>query len=226
MTLDPYSCMDTSVIRTMEGRSVTSNHNGSQISGSQQSCLTEMTQRWSFALSNDERRVTGFRFVPDWNHLAWVAGAWKKWAKERTGAREGDTRGVSPLLECPFFLVPTTPKRLLRRLEIVLHRNCHTCQFFRFSSAIFAFVAWSLFVEIQKFCRHNNETKPFDGSTRFVPYVSVRGCRAEWAWERIFEALKAPWEGQKKQPHATHVSFFGWPFPWLFFLFGDTSVSN
>ena len=28
--------------------------------------------------------------------------------KERTGAREGDTR--------PFFLVPTTSKRLLRRL--------------------------------------------------------------------------------------------------------------
>ena len=24
--------------------------------------------------------------------LACVAGAWKKWAKERTGAREGDTR--------------------------------------------------------------------------------------------------------------------------------------
>ena len=61
----PYSCMDTSVIRTMEGRSVTSRHNRSQISGSQQSCLTEMTQRWPFALSNDERKVTGFRFVPD-----------------------------------------------------------------------------------------------------------------------------------------------------------------
>ena len=114
------------------GRSVTSRHNGSQISGSQQSCLTETTQRWPFALSNDERRVMGFRFVPDWNHLTWVAGAWKKWAKERTGAREGDTRGVSPLLARPFFLVPTTPKRLLRRLEIVLHRNCHTCQFFSF----------------------------------------------------------------------------------------------
>ena len=202
----PYSCMDTSVIRTMEGRSVTSRHNGNQISGSQQSCLTEMTQRWPFTLSNDERKVTGFRFVPDWNHRACVAGAWKKWAKERTGAREGDTRGVSPLLARPFFLVPTTSKRLLRRLEIIMHGNCHTCQFFRFSSAILASVAWPLFVEIQKFCHHNNQTKPFDGSTRFV---TMRGCRAEWAWERIFEALKAPWEGQKKQPHATHVSFFG-----------------
>ena len=29
------------------------------------------------------------------DHLACVAGAWKEWAKERTGAREGDTRGVS-----------------------------------------------------------------------------------------------------------------------------------
>ena len=29
--------------------------------------------------------------------LAWVAGAWKWWAKERTGASEGDTRGVREL---------------------------------------------------------------------------------------------------------------------------------
>ena len=29
--------------------------------------------------------------------LACVAVAWKWWAKERTGAREGDTRGVLPL---------------------------------------------------------------------------------------------------------------------------------
>ena len=40
--------------------------------------------------------------------LTCVAGAWKWWLKERTGAREGDT--------FPFFLVPTTSKRLLRRL--------------------------------------------------------------------------------------------------------------
>ena len=38
------------------------------------------------------------------------------------------------------------------------------------------------------------------------PSVPMRGRRAEWAWERIFEALKAPWEGQKKQPHATHYT--------------------
>ena len=99
----PYSRRDTSVIRTMEGRSVTSRYHGRQISRSQQSCLTEMTQRCPFALPNDERKVTCFRFVPDWNHLACVAGAWKKWAKERTGAREGDTRGVSPLLARQFF---------------------------------------------------------------------------------------------------------------------------
>ena len=30
------------------------------------------------------------------DHLACVVGAWKWWAEERTGAREGDTRGVSP----------------------------------------------------------------------------------------------------------------------------------
>ena len=40
--------------------------------------------------------------------LTCVAGAWKQWLKERTGGREGDT--------LPFFLVPTTSKRLLRRL--------------------------------------------------------------------------------------------------------------
>ena len=33
----------------------------------------------------------------------------------RTGAREGDTRGVSPSRKARFFL---TSKRLLRRLEI------------------------------------------------------------------------------------------------------------
>ena len=32
------------------------------------------------------------RFRPG---LACVAGAWKKWTKERTNAREGDTGGVS-----------------------------------------------------------------------------------------------------------------------------------
>ena len=45
------------------------------------------------------------------NHLACVAGAWKKWAKERTGAL------ACLLLARPFFLVPTTSKRLLRRLK-------------------------------------------------------------------------------------------------------------
>ena len=64
-------------------------------------------------------------------HLACVAGAWKKWAKERTGAREGDKRfsgafrasAPSPLacllLARPFFLVPTTSKPLLRRLSAI-----------------------------------------------------------------------------------------------------------
>ena len=57
--------------------------------------------------------------------LACVAGAWKKWVKERTGARKGDTRRVRelPPLAClllarPFFKVPTTSKHLLRRLLI------------------------------------------------------------------------------------------------------------
>ena len=41
--------------------------------------------------------------------IACVAGAWKsRWAKEKMGTREGDTRAR-------FFLVPTTSKRLLRR---------------------------------------------------------------------------------------------------------------
>ena len=29
-----------------------------------------------------------------WFFMACVAGAWKKWAKERMGARKGDTQGV------------------------------------------------------------------------------------------------------------------------------------
>ena len=49
--------------------------------------------------------------------IACVAGAWKKWAKERTGAREGDTRGVMELplpsrvsfSRARFFLCPLLP---------------------------------------------------------------------------------------------------------------------
>ena len=37
-------------------------------------------------------------------YIACVAGAWKKWSSERTGAREGDT-----------IVTPTTCMRLLRR---------------------------------------------------------------------------------------------------------------
>ena len=47
--------------------------------------------------------------------LGCVAGAWKKWAKERTGAREGDTRGVrvspsrTPVFSCAhYFQAPAT----------------------------------------------------------------------------------------------------------------------
>ena len=39
------------------------------------------------------------------------------WAKERTSAREGHTKRCL-LLVRPFFLVPTTSKRLLRRLSL------------------------------------------------------------------------------------------------------------
>ena len=59
--------------------------------------------------------------------VACVAGAWKKRAKERTGAREGDTQGVSLLLAPPFFLVPTTSKRLLRRLSSTFIDCVATC---------------------------------------------------------------------------------------------------
>ena len=52
-------------------------------------------------------------------YLACVAGACKWWAKERTGTRERDTRGVSLLLARPFFLAPYTSKRLLRRLPCI-----------------------------------------------------------------------------------------------------------
>ena len=53
----------------------------------------------------------------EYNSLACVAGAWKLWAKERTGAPEGDTRGVRelPLLSrvsfsrARFFLCPLLP---------------------------------------------------------------------------------------------------------------------
>ena len=44
--------------------------------------------------------------------LACVAGAWKYWAKEKTGAREGDTRGVRECLHRrPTKIVST---RILR----------------------------------------------------------------------------------------------------------------
>ena len=59
----------------------------------------EVTASANIADSIDEVKVR--------NSVACVTGAWKLWAKERTGAREGDTR--------PFFLVPTTSKLLLRR---------------------------------------------------------------------------------------------------------------
>ena len=53
--------------------------------------------------------------------LACVAGAWKQWAQEKTGARGGDTRHAPSPLAClprarPFSLSPATSKRLLRRL--------------------------------------------------------------------------------------------------------------
>ena len=67
--------------------------------------------------------------------LACVAGAWKWWAQEKTGAREGDTRGerephpwrVSLARARPFSLSPTTSKRLLRRLRVDSsgHLICH-----------------------------------------------------------------------------------------------------
>ena len=41
-----------------------------------------------------------------------------EWEKERTGAHEGDTRGMSLLLARPFFLAPTTSKRLLQRATL------------------------------------------------------------------------------------------------------------
>ena len=55
--------------------------------------------------------------------VACVAGAWKQWAKEKKGAREGDTRGVreapSPLacllLAHPFFLCPLLPSTQAKR---------------------------------------------------------------------------------------------------------------
>ena len=49
--------------------------------------------------------------------LACVAGTWKEWAKERTGAHEGDTRGVSPsrapVFSCAHYLrAPVTQAML------------------------------------------------------------------------------------------------------------------
>ena len=61
--------------------------------------------------------------------LACVAGAWKYWAKVRTGAREGDKRGVSPLspsvspsraplFSCAhYFQTPTTQAIYLQIYE-------------------------------------------------------------------------------------------------------------
>ena len=52
--------------------------------------------------------------------VACIAGAWKWWAKERTGVREGDTR-VS--LARTFFLVHTTSNRLLRGLRLLFYSS-------------------------------------------------------------------------------------------------------
>ena len=47
--------------------------------------------------------------VIDGNLLACVAGAWKLWAKERTGAREGDAGGCLHYALC-LFLFETNSK--------------------------------------------------------------------------------------------------------------------
>ena len=44
-------------------------------------------------------------------------GAWKLWAKERTGMREGDTRGVTPsrapvFCRAHYFQAPATQARI------------------------------------------------------------------------------------------------------------------
>ena len=67
-----------------------------------------------------ERKV----WIPPSTHkrffLACVAGAWKKWVKERAGAPERDTRGVTPsrahVFCCAhFFQAPATQARIFFR---------------------------------------------------------------------------------------------------------------
>ena len=66
-----------------------------------------------------ERKV----WIPPSTHkrffLACVAGAWKEWVKERAGAPEGNTRGVTPsrahVFSCAhFFQAPATQARICR----------------------------------------------------------------------------------------------------------------
>ena len=61
-------------------------------------------QKYIFTVKEDEKR---------WIDLACVAGAWKWWAQEKTGAREGDTPRVSPsrasvLSFAHYFQAPAT----------------------------------------------------------------------------------------------------------------------
>ena len=121
--------------------------------------------------------------------------------RENGRARGRHARGESPS-RAPVFSCATT-KRLLRRLEIIIHRNCHTCQFFHFSSTIFASLAWPLFVEIQKFCHHNNETKPFD---RLASYPCVGAGPSELGSE-FLKRSRHLWK-DKRSSRAPRTSHF------------------
>ena len=64
-------------------------------------------------------RVRGEKAVSEGrsNIFSLRTGAWKQWAKERTGTREGDTRGVTPSRAPVFcradcFQAPATQARI------------------------------------------------------------------------------------------------------------------
>ena len=77
--------------------------------------------------------------------MIWYSLLSRRWAKERTGAREGDTPLSCLPRARPFSLSPTTSKRLLRRLDMicsVVQMNRPMCDHLSWQSISRGLVSW------------------------------------------------------------------------------------
>ena len=86
---------------------------GGKISGSQQKVVMQQMPIWQ----KKNEKIDMYDSSRAWWFLACVAGAWKWWAQEKTGAREGDSPLACLPHARPFSLSLTSSKRLLRRLD-------------------------------------------------------------------------------------------------------------